>query len=106
MMEQEKLVPGKATQFATLLLARTNSTLCRKQISALFLQWVLRTLIIICLKKCCFFNEIKTNLYEGMGIACAGQTRETIAELLFVTKLIFESPTSLGRELPIGSVFF
>ena len=40
-----------------------------------------------------------------MGIACAGQTRETIAELLLVTKLIFESPTSLGRELPIGSAF-
>jgi len=106
MTEQEKLVPGKATQFATLLLARTNSTLCRKQISALFLQWVLRTLIIICLKKCFFFNRNKTNLNEGMGIACAGQTRETIAELLLVTKLIFESPTSLGRELPIGSAFF
>jgi hypothetical protein len=57
-------------------------------------------------EKMVFLIEIKTNLNEGMGIACAGQTRETIAELLFVTKLIFESPTSLGRELPIGSVFF
>ena len=38
-------------------------------------------------------------------MACAGQMRDTIDPPIFVTKLIFESPTNLGSELPIGSIF-
>jgi len=38
-----------------------------------------------------------------MGMAWAGQISDKIPPLFFVTKLIFESPTNFGNELPIGS---
>ena len=40
-----------------------------------------------------------------MGMAWAGQISDMVPPLFFVTKLIFESPTNFGKELPIGSWF-